>query len=71
MKELAIAVLADKKGIKLNISHPKKEWAIGIRHKGAGTDKKGPIIVYHSLTYEGAELYVRSYLGTLADVYES
>jgi hypothetical protein len=73
MKELPIAVLADRKGMKLSISRPGKEWAIGIRDKGVGTDKKGPIICYHSMLYEGVEMYVRAYLETLPDVrnYES
>lgn len=60
-----LAVLADNKGMKLNISCPKKEWAIGIRRKGAGTDKKGPIVCYHSYLYEGAEIYTRAYLNPL------
>ena len=64
----SLAVLADRKGMKLNISRPKNEWAIGIRAKGDGTDKKGPIICYHSYLYEGVEIYVRAYLMGLPDV---
>lgn len=64
----SLAELADRKGMKINISRPKKEWCIGIRHKGLGTDKKGPIICYHSYLYEGAEIYSRAFLETLPDI---
>lgn len=63
----SLAELADRKGMKINISRSKKEWSIGIRHKGTGTDKKGPIIAYHSMIYEGIEIYARAYLETLED----